>query len=412
MSNKNIFTFLLLLISSSYCFSMVYDNRFFPLYKRPYSKKSWAPSRFSADFFVTSASDAIGRKDEIIPIPRIFGTYNEDRLGKAIVLLGMQNPLRDELQNIPLPWIIDGKIKSTGLSFIWDQAIGKYFYVGASWFFMSVNSFQEFCFDKKESSLIPTDQELSDIYDARFKMNCLIGITEQDFHEVGVSDIDFYVRAGKTWEYPFRFRQVDAGFSIGVLIPTGKKRDINIPSSVPFGGNGHWGLYAQADTAFELKEDLALGFMLRCSKRFSKTSIRRLPLAKEHFLYGALRAPVKVDPGFGIVFAPYFSWEYLRKGFGVRVGYTLSYHHSDCWYDCRSAQEKEKCCVDMDKIVPPTKWIQDYVDLYAFYDFSNAKEESRVDPLLTLSWDIPVFVFTGHRVPKTNRISLGLEVNY
>jgi len=413
MSKKKIFTLILLLFSTSYTFSMVYDNRFFPLYKRPYSKKIGSASRFAADFFATSANEAIGRHEDIIPIPRIFGSYRQDLLGKALMLLGCENPLRDELQTIKLPWIIEGKIKSQGVSFLWDQAIGKYFYIGASWFVMSVHSFQEFCFDRKEAyGGIPSEREVADIYDARFAMHDLIGIKEQNAHESGISDIDFYVRVGNIWEYLFRFRRIDAGFSAGALLPAGKMRNIDIPASVPFGGNGHYGMYIAGDAEFELKEDLKLGFLARFSKRFSRTCTKRLPIAKEHLLYGALKAPVKVSPGFNVVFAPYFSWEYLRKGLGVRVGYTLSYHDEDCWKDCRSAQEKQALPAEIERIVPVTKWAQDYVNLYAFYDFGNVRENSSMEPIAILSWDVPAFLFTGRRVPKMHRISLGVEVNF
>ena len=64
-----------------------------------------------------------------------------------------------------------------------------------------------------------------------------------------------------------------------MIIPTGVKRNIDKPASVPFGGNGYWGAYISGDAEFEVKEDWKIGLLLRMSKRFSQTvlNVCRLP---------------------------------------------------------------------------------------------------------------------------------------
>lgn len=409
---KKIFLFLAFLCISSYCFSMVYDNRFLPLFKRPYSKKVEAASRLGTLFFAMGANKAMGRHDNIIEIPAIFGEYNQKNLGQALVLCGCKNPLRDELQNINLPWCIDGTIKAQGVSLVYDQSISKYVYVGGSLLFMSIHSLYHFMFDKAGSGLFPTHRELSDIYEARCIMHNMIGIQEPNFHQIGFGDVDLYLRIGNIWDFLYKFRRIDAGFTIGALLATGLCRNIDIPASIPFGGNGHYGIYISADAEFELKEDMKLGFLARINKRFSKTCMHRLPVCGEHFLFGALRTPIKVDPGATFIFAPYFSWEHLRQGLGFGVGYTLVYHSCDTWEDCRSIEQRKAIPADIAWANTLSGWGYDFVTVSAFYDFGSVKTERNLEPIIYLSWDIPSLILVGFDVPKTNRVSLGLEVNF
>jgi len=411
---RKISLFFCLLLVSSYCFSMVYDNRFLPLFKRPYSKKIDAPSRLGASFFATGANQAVGMHDDIIEIPALYGSYNQKNLGQALVRCGCENPLRHELQNVDLPWCINGRIKTQGVSLVYDQAVSKYIYVGGSFLFMSMDSLFCFTFDRGEFGWLPdrAERELNDIYEARCKMHNMIGIEDPNYHQIGFGDVDLYLRVGKIWDFLYKFRRIDAGVTVGALLATGLCRNINIPSSIPFGGNGHYGMYFSADAEFELKEDMKIGFLARFNKRFAKTCTHRLPICGEHPLFGALRAPVKVNPGFTFIFAPYFSWEHLRQGLGFGAGYTLLYHNCDSWQDCRSAEQKNALPVDFARVNGLTEWSCDYVTLSAFYDFSEYESIRKLDPVLYLSWDIPSVILVGSAIPKTNRVSLGLEVNF
>ncbi|MFC1842327.1 hypothetical protein ACFLYU_01585 [Candidatus Dependentiae bacterium] len=411
MYKKRYFTpLLIVLLFSSKAFSNIYDNRFFPLYKRPYTKEEDKYSRFGTSFFAMAADWAMGVHDEEIRIPRIFGCYDEEKIGQALVLLGKPNPLRDEFQNVNLPWIIDQKINAQGMSFVYDQHIWKYLYGGLSFMFMRVHSNYSFIFDREKSGLKLTDRELSDVYDSLCNLHNAIGICGRNYNQTGFGDMDFYLKLGNVWDYLYKMWRIDAGFSLGFLIPTGKERCLDIPASIPFGGNGHWGMYGQIDLELGLKEDMRLLLMFRMSKRKTKTKMQRLPIAKEHPLFGALIAPVEVSPGLTFVFAPQFWWENLRKGFGLRLGYTLVYHNGDTWKDCRSEQARENIKVDLGCINEASEWASDYINLSAYYEFYDEADEKKFAPILSLTWDWPTFFFVGKRTPKTHRISLGLDV--
>jgi len=415
---KQITLFLILLLMSSKAFSMIYDNRYFPFFKRPYMKKicECMYSRVGTSFFAVSADQAMGVHDEEIRIPRIYGEYNMENIGKGLVLQGKPNPIRDEFQNINLPWWIDQKFNGQGMSFVYDQFLGKYFYVGASCLFMRLHSNFAFVFDRQESGLKLSDDQLSDIYDSMCKLHNAIGIKGHGYNQTGFGDIDAYFRVGNIWDYLYKMRYIDAGFSLGFLLPTGKKFCIDLPASLPFGGNGHYGMYGQVDLELGLRDDIRLLLLFRYSKRKSKTCNRRVPLVKEHPLFGTLIAPVDVDPGYSIAFTPQVWWEGLRKGFGLRIGYSLVYHAEDKWTLCQiptfPGGKSDHASIDagLANICRTSSWATDYVNLSAYYDFYDDTKDQRVAPIISLTWDWPTFFFVGKRVPKTHRISLGLDI--
>ena len=54
-----------------------------------------------------------------------------------------------------------------------------------------------------------------------------------------------------------------------------------------------------------------------------------MPIADEPSNFGVVIGDARVNPGVTFMFAPYFSVENLREGFGARLQYTLSVHGED-----------------------------------------------------------------------------------
>jgi len=410
---KLIQIFIVLLIITTGCRAMVFDNRFIPLLQHPRLVIEGLPSVIASDVLFATASSACGPQEDEFGIPEIYGTFDQGALSNALDISGQTNPLRSDWRGAKIPWTMTGRLQAQGIDFYYHQAINKHFSVGASWLFMRSNTSQEFILknersslDRVELTLGPSDpQELDE---QRREMFRVIGIQENQAHQTGFGDIDAYMRLGSTWDYTLRCRSIDAGLRVGVLMGTGVKHSINNPASIPFGGNGHWGMYGALDALFEVREDIKVGCMMRLSKRFAKTSLQRISVAGEPYVFGAEVGLVRINPGVTFVVSPWFVLENLREGLGAGVYYTLTLHEKDEWDDVRT-------CCNVPVIITPTErlssWASSYFTVHVFYDFGRMRVVRDFAPVISLRWDVPS-MFKARGVPKTHKVALGISFNF
>ena len=405
--------FLVTLGVTSSALAMVYDNRFFPLYSRTYSRTPLKPSNFIPDAFIMTANDAALNNDESIGIPEIFGKYDLNNLANAIVALGRTNPFQgtqfEPLIGMNIIYNMKGKLEAQGAAFEYNQYLTDNVSFGFNFFAMHV--FSRINFELAEPSVLGlTPEQVIALDRLRRGMQQSIWLEAPKFSRVGFSDIDFYFRFGNLWEYTYKFRRIDAGFRLGGMIPTGLTREVNNPASVPFGGNGHWGVYGALDIEFEVKEDWKVGFYGRINKRFEKKKQDRLTLAGEQPLFGALLAPASIDPGINIVAAPYFRIEDIRDGFGIQAKYTYVNHFDDLITDARFGSREPQ--TQLGPLNDVTDWSSEYLTLNLFYDFARVRVGKTYAPIFSFMWDIPIQFFGTERVSKTQRVSLGIVFSY
>lgn len=392
---------------------MVYDNRYFPWYLRTFSRTVCKPSNMVGDLFLLTANDAFLDNDDSGGIPEIWGKYDLTKLANALVKMGNSNPFIgtqfEQYINQELPFKVKGKIEGQGVAFNWNQYVTDNVSIGASWFAMHVFSRMRFRFD---SLSIGLDSDQLIMLDAlRRSIQNSLGLYAPKFSRAGFSDIDLYVRFGNLWNYSRKFRRIDAGGRLGLYIPTGLTREVNNPASLPFGGNGHWGVYAQTDLEFELKEDWKVGLWLRLIKRFERTKHGyRLPVADEQALFAALLTDALVDPGITFVFSPYVLFEDLRDGLGIQAKYTAVIHEEDSISDPRIVLTGPP--PTLKKLNDLTQWRAEYLTLNVFYDFARVRWAKYFAPIVSLMWDIPIQLLIAERVSKTNRISLGVSFSF
>ncbi|GAI85308.1 unnamed protein product, partial [marine sediment metagenome] len=86
-----------------------------------------------------------------------------------------------------------------------------------------------------------------------------LSLDAQATDRASVGDVDLYFRVGNAWDYTLKFKRVDAGLRVGVLLPAATRRNLNSPASVPFGGKSHYGVYVAGDVELELKDDIKVG---------------------------------------------------------------------------------------------------------------------------------------------------------
>jgi len=409
IKRKNFFIISIFLLISFPLVGMVTDNRFFPWLPYQFLAVDGRPSHIAGELFFTTASQAFGENEEDIGIPELYGFFDQGKLANAFVQAGMPNPLPTEYQGSKIPWKMNGKLSSQGFGIYMRKTFRERVSIGLNTIFMRANSSINFSFKKNETNLIlgPGGEEALD--ELRREMFEDLGLKGPHSTQVGPGDIEGYVRVGGHLEYPSKFRSIRAGGTFGILFPTGERKSINAPAAVPFGGNGHWGFYVQADAEFEVKEDMKAGFLLRLTKRFENIRKRRMPALTEPQIFGVLTGDAAVEPGITFLFNPYVVLEDLRGGLGIRVRYALTAHQEDDWEDKRSDKTFKSKLFDLQEL---TKWGSDYFMLKIFYDFGKVKVDRGLSPIVSFSWDIPAMLFVSQNVARTHKVALGLEFNF
>lgn len=407
---------------------MMYANRWLPLLRRTYSRSCLlrtAPcspclkhtSALFGDLFIMTANEAFAKGEDKVDIGlfEVVGDYNQGAMEQAIILLGLPDPFDStglmRFKGQDILWHMNGKIASEGFALQYDQHIWRYFSAGFSCFFMQLFAKNDFSLPLKTINafgITPDDQIRLD--QARRIMNQEVGLEAPTYSRAGFSDIDLYVRMGNIWDYVYKLKRVDAGISLGVVVPSGLTRDILNPASIPFGGDGFWWLYVAGDVEIELKEDWIVGLYTRFQQGFEKTVHERLPIANEQQLYAATQGAVRIDPGFTSVIAPYVILSGIREGLGVQAEYTLIFHENDVWKQEKVAPSTPPATLSY--VTKRSRWNAEYFTVNIYYDFSKVRDPYEYPPIVSFKWDIPTKLLVAKRASKTNRVALGIELNY
>lgn len=404
---------------------MVFDNPFMPLYPHTYSRTEEKGSNFIADLFFMTGNEAFLKSDSSGGFPEIFGIYDQTKVAQGLVDLGKANLLLPQFsslfeQNRQILWTMNGKIQTQGISFAYNQRIfqqcvnDEHSYncsIGFSWFFMHLFSrINFFMTEEQKKSLGLSEADVIALDKIRRAMNDQSGIVAPKSSQAGISDIDCYIRWGGLWNYFLKVKHMDAGVRFGLLINSGVTRDIANPASIPFGGDGFFGIYCAHDMELEIREDWKIGWLARFSTRFGKKKNERISLAHEQPLFGVDVAKVYVEPGPTFIFAPYFAVEDIRDGLGIQLNYTLIWHIDDLWRDERIVKNPPATLEAINRL---TRWGSEYLTANIFYDFAKVRGELSDAPKVWFMWDIPIkLAGIAKRVAKTNRISGGIIFSF
>lgn len=391
--------------------AMVYDNRYFPLYPHIYSRTNEKCTYLTSDAFILLGHNATRDEDTVIGIPEIFGVYDFTKLANAVVLLGNPNPLAPDFTNLTeIIYNMSGAIEAQGFACSFEHRFTDHFWLGGNAFFMHLFSRINFRIsDETIRRFVLTNDQVVQLDEIRRQTQAFLGFDAPKFSKVGFSDIDLYARFGKIWEYVYKLRRIDAGGRIGMLINSGLTREINNPASLPFGGDGFFGLYIAGDTEVEVKEDWKVGLNVRISKRFARKVKERIAIANEQPLFGAVVGDVRVSPGFTFIFSPFIRIEDIREGLGGQLVYTAVFHLRDSIKDARANPEPPATLETARRF---SDFNAEYFSVYAFYDFARVRKPYWWAPIAQLRWDMPVSVLAAKNVAKTQRISLGLLFSF
>jgi hypothetical protein len=401
-----------LLSAASVVHGMTFDNRFFPLYLKPYMHRVDTLSHVRAQPLFMHAERSFGDLDDI-GLPEIGGKYDQVEIARALRKTGcvQGDPFRSDLRGLTsIPWRRDGVLDSEGLALSYEQALNCNFSLGGSLLFMHINARHQFFIDPSCTiTFAQGDREYLDLLKQQF--HGLLGVTPPLFKHTYFGDVDFYGRFNLAWDYTLKMRRIDFGLFLGGIAPTGGRRFLDNPASIAIGGDKHWGMYGGFDSDIELREDWHFGLMARVIKRFAKSQLYRMPVLQEPEQYGAVVGRFRVDPGVTIVVAPFARLEGMRDGFGVQAGYTLVNHFRDKIVDER---QNKTVTVNIPAVEARSSWGLEHVTVQAFYDFGKCRDTDSTGyyPVVSAAWDIPTHWIVSKRAYNTNSVSLMVEVDF
>jgi hypothetical protein len=426
MNHRHLLLCTLVGIQSLSLFSSHTINKYFPLIETPEEYVNTRHSTTSIQLFLSSASTAFKASDGgTTSIPELEGTYELQNL-----IFGIQeatgnssyNPFQDEIgysdwNDKTIKFFVDGKVKSQGIMLEHQQKIPNTpFFIGASIPLMNVNTSQRFAIDHEGSDVSvrnASNGEALMLDRVRREVHSDLELSGDDWSTNGIGDIDLYFRFNKTLDHKLKMRTINFNLRSGVLIPTGKKRDYNYPSSVSFMGNSHWGLYTDVVAELELKQNWKLGFIYGITKQFKKTHRTRIPVYQEPAPFSKIIGNLSVDPGLTFKLSPYFTLENISDGLNLQLRYSYISHQKDAFYDRRTDQSIH-CYLQREhdnrwEKRNSSKWKMQYITFQLNYNSREAMQNWAFTPDIYFTYDYP---FRGRGPSKAHKLSLGVGLHW
>lgn len=404
-------------ISSSSMVAMVWDNRYFPWFDQLYKASDNTHGYLDVNAFFIVDRDAFrfehraDKKDQVVSLPGLWGKLDLTNVGKSLVAVGKPNPIPQDWQwlsdfDAATPSSMDGQ----GVAFACYAPIGKHFGIGANNFVMKLSSFV---------TVVPGDNAVSKLNletsgnqvlftQMMHDMYQELGIVSTSYQEVGVGDTIVFACIHDTQEYKYKFRKIDWGSYFGIIIPTATKQNPYNLASIPFGGgDGMWGWFVAPFAEIELKDDWIIGCQLRLTQRLDRCINMRIPVGDEQTLFAPIVGSVNINSGITVSFAPYLVFQDLRAGFGMQAKYLITVHEHDYF----TARLNNGLAAHFSDTNYYSGWTQEYLSIRLFYDVAHDKNWQK-RPLCYLTWDIPMNHIAGRGFAKTNRVSIGCNVNF
>lgn len=398
--------------------AMTWDNRYFPWFDQLYTGTDSRDASVNVQAFFLSGGDAFRyqersiRDEQRITYPELWGELDLAVVGSSMAKAGLVNPLPDDwLWLSELKACMPASIEGQGCMISGYTPLSNRFGLGGSVVMMKLNSFISVIPDRSSVDKLNLNtpgnqalftQTLKNIYQG-------IGITSTASQQIGVGDVVLYAHLFDVHEYKYKFRKLDWGVWAGVIIPSGLKQDTHNLASIPFGGQyGGWAWFVAPRAEFELRDDLKFGIQGRITQRFDHCFQGRVPVGKEQVLFAPIVGALSVDQGTTFGISAYFVFEDIRAGLGAQMQYTLSVHEHDRFSaNVKNPAIKPNFC-NMNYF---SGWTQEYFMFKLFYDMAHDKPWKN-RPMAYFSWDVPMNHTFGRGFARTNKVSIGCNVNF
>ncbi len=418
-------------------------NRYFPFFEKPEDYGYHDKQVLDTSFFMTFASTAFSRTRSTVGIPELWGQYDLNAIITSYQAAGdpgFVNPFIAKygpgFDLVSAPFKVSQRIRSRGVTFSYKypyKISDEHHLLFGFWMpviHLDTTCRYQFLSEKFQEQSLPralTDKEQADLNvtmdKIRRQTHDLIGFNQNAWQKGGLGDLDLFAMYNFYTDHKLLMRSINVNGRLGLIVPTGGFADNDVPTSIPFMGNGHWGLYFDFVPEFELKQDVKVGLMVGFLGQFRKTMVRRIAVYQEPDIFSSLVGDIQVDPGFTFKISPYLILENLTDGLSVQGRYTYLRYGQDEFHDVRK-----------DKIVPSylsrtpavditqeainaniadkenkTRRRSHYVTLQFLYDAKKALQNWSLDPTIYVAYDIPV---GGSAICKTHQVSCGVELHF
>lgn len=161
------------------------------------------------------------------------------------------------------------------------------------------------------------------------------GISTAPTTTSGIGDISFLAGWTNNYEETREIDYFDTSFRVGILFPTGKKRDEDLAFSIPNGYNGHFAIPATFDLAVGWYDWFTLGTHFGAMAFVRKNKVLRMKTdcGQSGFIKLA-KGEARVDPGTIWEINAYAKADHVLCGFSFLVGYSFANKHRDTISPC------------------------------------------------------------------------------
>ena len=415
-------------------------NRYFPFLERSEDYVINQRTHLTPSFFIIDTATAFRRGGGTGGVPELWGTYDLNDVISSLETVYPSTPDprvtvcgNDSLVGKSIRFGVPGKTTGAGVGLAYEQNLHLWgFQLGASIPLMTIKTTSRFDFNSQASDYIfhedylrrqaHGDADLADrmarkqeltVDQIRRLTHQLVGFAGNTWSATNFADLDAHLRWNRNFDHALLTKSIDLDLQFGVIVPTGRKLSVGYPCSVPFGSNGHWGLYTDFLTEIELKQDWTFGLLFGYAHLFTRTQNMRISVGHEPAIFSSLVGRVKVHPGDTFKVSPYFTLGNLTDGLHFQLRYTYLHHGIDTWNDMRSDKtilsylEKGGALISEKESL--SKWSASYLTFGLKYETETAIKHVTLSPVLFIGYDMPV---NGNGFAKTHQLSMGTELHF
>lgn len=191
------------------------------------------------------------------------------------------------------------------------------------------------------------------------------------------------------------FDYIDVDAKIGALFPTGKRRDLDNPFSLPLGYDGHWAVPLRFDFSIGALDWFTYGLSLDALFFFDKTQKTRIRTDnKQQGFIKLQKNTATIDRGTLWNICTYVKADHVVKGLSFFLGYTYSHQDSSC---IRPSALAYQSIANHDNMLKA--WSMHV--LHAITEYDCSQEHSKYAPIIGFSYN---YVIDGKRIFLTDML--------